>query len=727
LNFWDAAWSSLINGIDVFNNIIQFPLSFLTVFLLIFFYTMPYRKPLRDLLGSLGLRGWMLLEIIWLYRKDPRFHIRAFIELGMIRSLGIYKNKAWWTELKKEFMHLLDEKTRTGEFVIEIQNTFNLTASEVTEQIRAYFEYMKRERSRKHFAISERASFSFVSSIIILDGYTTPITFIHGLQDRYNDDWSKIIGKYSSVFNQNRMDSVIPSELYLSYNWLMWGPSYQVNYENPKEYYKLIQFGYGDESNSIPLVVKDDKDGQELWDTIQAQIKRRSFGVKGSLKAKLYEPASYMDSYRDRFDHRAQPFIKRLSNGDRSFDFLVEYETLDNTRWTRHQPYFFSAYLWIMFRGVSGQEESFDPVKTVTFFEHANLADPENYSFLLHSLIEKSFSYFENIFSRPEYRDRQYEFCLAMNQDIEKLFLNKLQKIRDDGLNPLREAFRSRLNEQSSFTIVDVLDAFDNHFDEVPDSVEFVEVSYHKPDTIKMLLAFYAEIYLYEFLDPNERESLDNMLDYLKKKSEGWYGSNNYHILLMVNKENQEVLAGSVFDYLEEPNCGVIEFIAVRKEHRRKGYGERMVKEIVGLLRSDAAKTPHRALDWMICEVNNPLATDMSLETMDPSQRLRFWEKLHFRILKFHYYQPALSEDKEPVGNLHLLGTVFNPNWDPLSVSSAMLAKAVSEYARLAMRIPIPERHPVVKRMLDEIMLEGKVELRLITDRPSKAPLKLVN
>src|SRR5690606_13402510 len=102
-------------------------------------------------------------------------------------------------------------------------------------------------------------------------------------------------------------------------------------------------------------------------------------------------------------------------------------------------------------------------------------------------------------------------------------FLEKLQELREDGANPLQDAFRNRLIERSRFTIVDVLDAFDNHFDEVPDAISCIEVSYDRPETIKLLLSFYAEIYLYEFLDPNERESLDNMLEYLKKKSEGWF------------------------------------------------------------------------------------------------------------------------------------------------------------------------------------------------------------
>lgn len=298
-----------------------------------------------------------------------------------------------------------------------------------------------------------------------------------------------------------------------------------------------------------------------------------------------------------------------------------------------------------------------------------------------------------------------------MNQDIENLFLTRLNEYQNDSTNLLRDLYKLRIIGQSNFSIGNVLDAFDNHFEELPESLNFIEVSYENPESIKLLCEFYAEIYLNVFPDPNERESLDNMLDYLKKKQLGWYAENNYHILLLANKETNEIIGGSILDYLKKPNCGVIEFITVRKEYRGKGYGETIYKETLEVLRKDAAKTKNKSLDWVICEVNNPKETDMRLESMDPNVRLQFWEKLNFRILNFQYFQPALSEDKEPVRNLLLLSNILNPDWENSKVPSKILAEAICEYARLAMRIPEPHSNHIITQMLHELNREENVNI----------------
>ncbi|HET6426717.1 MAG TPA: hypothetical protein VFG20_23695, partial [Planctomycetaceae bacterium] len=44
---------------------------------------------------------------------------------------------------------------------------------------------------------------------------------------------------------------------------------------------------------------------------------------------------------------------------------------------------------------------------------------------------------------------------------------------------------------------------------------------------------FIRELYIPGFPDPDERESPENMREYLRLRAAGWYGENNYHIVLL--------------------------------------------------------------------------------------------------------------------------------------------------------------------------------------------------
>ncbi|HYS41205.1 MAG TPA: hypothetical protein VEO01_36790, partial [Pseudonocardiaceae bacterium] len=67
-------------------------------------------------------------------------------------------------------------------------------------------------------------------------------------------------------------------------------------------------------------------------------------------------------------------------------------------------------------------------------------------------------------------------------------------------------------------------------------------------DDIATLTRFYETLYVGEFPDPDERESLANMIDYLGRRARGWYGRNNYHVLLATGADGRPVGA-SIVDY----------------------------------------------------------------------------------------------------------------------------------------------------------------------------------
>src|SRR5688572_18112479 len=96
---------------------------------------------------------------------------------------------------------------------------------------------------------------------------------------------------------------------------------------------------------------------------------------------------------------------------------------------------------------------------------------------------------------------------------------------------------------------------------------------------ISLLREFYGSIYVQEFPDADERESLGNMENYLGLKEAGWYRTNNYHILL-IKDDDDRIAGGVVADYFERSNIGIIEFMVVDPALRGHGLGKRLLAEI---------------------------------------------------------------------------------------------------------------------------------------------------
>lgn len=215
-------------------------------------------------------------------------------------------------------------------------------------------------------------------------------------------------------------------------------------------------------------------------------------------------------------------------------------------------------------------------------------------------------------------------------------------------------------------------------------------------DDIVLLRQFYHDIYVPEFPDPNERESLENMEQYLRLKEEGWYQANDYHILLFL--DNGAPIAGSIIDYLAGPNTGVIEFMVVQKAIRQTGLGAALLKWTEDRLKQDAIKAGHASWDYIIAEMNDPFRSADLHDSMDTWERAMVWHRWGYRKTRFPYVQPSLSPDKEPV---HYLLLMCKPgdHVDPNIMPSEAVVNAVYDYARWAMRIDNPEENHECRQM----------------------------
>lgn len=226
-------------------------------------------------------------------------------------------------------------------------------------------------------------------------------------------------------------------------------------------------------------------------------------------------------------------------------------------------------------------------------------------------------------------------------------------------------------------------------------------------DDIATLTRFYETLYVGEFPDPDERESLANMIDYLGRRARGWYGRNNYHVLLAAGADGRPVGA-SIVDYLAEPNVGVIEFLLVAPEARRFGVGRQVLARTEQLLAEDACRPDGEPLAAIVAEMNDPLAPSGVRDNLDPATRALVWARWGYAGLDFPYVQPALSAEQVSVTNLIVIAKPLRPDW-AAGLPATTVGLVVREYLRWAMRIDQPDTCADYRRMAEHLAARDTV------------------
>ena len=218
-------------------------------------------------------------------------------------------------------------------------------------------------------------------------------------------------------------------------------------------------------------------------------------------------------------------------------------------------------------------------------------------------------------------------------------------------------------------------------------------------EDLKLLARVYDGLYIAEFPDPDERESLPNMQTYLRKKAQGWYGEINYHILVLMERDKPVGL--SISDYLARANAGVIEFILTDPANRRSGYGRTLLDHTEAVLAQDARAGGSRADGMPFCivaEMNDPAAKSDVEDNLDPAVRAGIWSRWGYRKLDFRYVQPALSPEQKSVEGLLLIAKPMDMP-SAAALAGEQVRMILLEYMRLAMRIDQPDVLPEYKVM----------------------------
>jgi hypothetical protein len=276
-------------------------------------------------------------------------------------------------------------------------------------KIKRYFEALE----RRGLAKAEDPN-RFLTEARFESGYIAPIFLITGLVNRFADEdgWNLVLDNYRRLIETDAFYAAELRELrsFLFNCWLLWGPSIQpcsceawAIGEDPRSDL-MIQYGYGDENNSIDILIKGglSLDFRAKLSAILNRHAADQIDKPFNIHAAPFVATGrfrWGPSLSDAEISAAQALVRGGSDASRrqpmNGRLVLECRHNDVTVAGSGSPSsgYYSAYLWLMFLLQDAQGRSFhvEPWKNLfVIFEHGNIADATTYHTLKEQLVAKA-------------------------------------------------------------------------------------------------------------------------------------------------------------------------------------------------------------------------------------------------------------------------------------------------------------------------------------------------
>ncbi len=298
---------------------------------------------------------------------------------------GYRAEKRKWSAKAKTALKTLVENRGRDEAAIEVDTCFDLYRAEAG---------IKRYLKVKSAALGDKRV-RFDAKVLVKEGFVAPLYLLGGLLAHFDEDWQKVIGDYSHAVNADtsKLDKdIVALQAFLFRCWLLWGPSVPIGTCKHWRGVELLQFGYGDENNSIILV---NSDGSPITaGNLFKSAGERAIAVQASVVGNI-ELSSMID--KRKVCSAQQSFAE--DSGGRIVLAATQVDALGNGKGNVSRLYY-SAYLWVAFIicNSDGEPLHLDRWRNLlTFFEHGNIAEPGTYLTLKRQLATKVRSSIETI------------------------------------------------------------------------------------------------------------------------------------------------------------------------------------------------------------------------------------------------------------------------------------------------------------------------------------------
>ena len=626
----DAIIDKLFSFISNFNNVFSFAAILASIIMAIKVFA--DLSHIQSAFLDFKLNLPRLIKVYWNTRSDRPKLVRLYIELLIIRSSCCNTiNKELFKSTSSEFI-----KMRNHDYTeIEVDDCFSLTTARFCKSVKLYFNYFSKPDTAHKYMIQPDEPISFVSTIIIKEGFLSPYVLIDGLIVRYSDSWPNILGKYRDFLTES--NNVNSQDLSFLFSWLLWGPSWQPVFS--KKHNAIFNYSFGDENNAIPVILPVRHNTfVEQW------AENNSWGEYCEIKLKIYSAEEYIRRFSEFFTSEYQYTLQQYLNKGDDFYSIMEYQSHIVKSHSGESLYYCTAYLWIMLERVNSIFDPFSIEKCIVMFEHANLADNGHRAFLLKTLIDKTLANLIGKYEKTTGPDCRYRFCIASSTDVESAFRNRVNEMakRDE-----YKYFSDFIITESARTPISILTAIDNVFNHGEDIEKLIIEEVRNDNTgIANLCTMYGQIFYPAFPNDDERESLENLIAFVRTSA----AEEDRHIIILRTKTS--ILGCMVFTYFHKINAGYIAYIAVDVSQRKKGYAALIFNEGMRIMEQDAKRIKKSPADYVFLEIDK-FGTEIP-------PYVHMWHNFGFKRINMDYIQPPLGINKKASDNLLLAVRSFS-------------------------------------------------------------------
>lgn len=255
------------------------------------------------------------------------------------------------------FLTAIKESSSVREQVLAIARPGGEAAEPVAVDDRFFARALSRERDWKRYfkVVSELARLDpgevkTLCQVLIDPGYLAPQHLIAGLLSHFQDDWRLVLDEYAEVVREGDPFRSLQTTQWNI--WLMWGPSIPICTCDEWKGVVALQYGYGDENNSIPaLQLPPEGEGGSL-DRLFDGLADGRRALPACLTARLRWgiPPNLTGARAQRLQRASSPAEVVCHHEDK---LLLQVESADE-RYRSHS--YFSAYLWLMFLVAKAEE-----------------------------------------------------------------------------------------------------------------------------------------------------------------------------------------------------------------------------------------------------------------------------------------------------------------------------------------------------------------------------------
>lgn len=358
------------------------------------------------------------LSPTWLY-----YRARIYIETDLLT----HTDKDREQQVREKYNESVRKYASARDKLNDVQNViictscFDVFMNNSKDKIESYF---------KAQTVKKNENPRFLSKVNFEQGYLSPIYLVSGPLSEFDQDWTKLIDSYNNKLKDLvGMDGKPPSDplatvpnlrklqTFIWDCWVQWGPSVPICSSNawtaatnaPKREVAL-QFGYGDENNSLPICLSSGNSSFNDWEKRLPIIKEKSArtsdavssqGLAYPVKVEGYLSWILRKDRSDRFcDAQRDTKAKTNTSGDDTEGWMVfEAESIEGNK---DRPLSYSAYIWVLIaicRAKSNDDASFEVIYPDTrdywkclipFFQHGNIAEASVYEDIKRELASKT-------------------------------------------------------------------------------------------------------------------------------------------------------------------------------------------------------------------------------------------------------------------------------------------------------------------------------------------------